>query len=61
MTFRNQSVIYYSIVSFQSLKYVKTFSVLETDALFSDGFALISTGLSFENGFQVKEKHPKIT
>ena len=59
MTFRNQSVIDYSIVSFQSLQYVKTFSVFELDALFSDGHTLISTSFSFENGFQVKKSASK--
>ena len=41
MTYRNQSVIDYSIVSFQSLPFIKTFNVLELDALFSDGHVLI--------------------
>ena len=46
MTFRNQSVINYSIiVSFQSLQFIKSFRVLELDALFSDGHSLISTSL----------------
>ena len=54
MTFRNQSIIDHSIVSFQSLQYVNDFSVLELDSLFSDGHALISTNLSFENDFKIK-------
>ena len=41
MTFRNQSIIDYSII-------------LELDSLFSDGHALISINLSFENDFKVK-------
>ena len=54
ITFRNQSIIYYSIVSFQSLYFVKKFSVLELDSLLSDDHALISTNLSFENVCKVK-------
>ena len=61
MTFRNQSIIDYSIVSFQWLQYVNNFSVLELGSLFSDGYALISTNLSFENDFKVKNRVPKNT
>ena len=58
MTFRNQSVIDYSIVSFQSLQFIKAFRVLELDALFSDGHSLISTSLCFKNDLKVKKSVP---
>ena len=58
MTFRNQSVIDYSIVSFQSLQFIKSFRVLELDALFSDGHSLISTSLCFKNDLKVKKSVP---
>ena len=48
MTFRNQSVIDYTTVSFQSLQFIKAFRVLELDALFSDGHSLISNSLCFK-------------
>ena len=47
MTFRNQSIIDYSIISHQALRFVKMFSILELDSLFSDGHSLITTTLSF--------------
>ena len=56
MTFRNQSVIDYLIVSFQSLQFIKSFRVLELDALFSDGHSIISTSLCFKNDLKVKKK-----
>ena len=40
---------------------MKNFSVLELDSLFSDGHALISSNLSFEKGFKVKNRVPKNT
>ena len=55
MTFRNQSVIDYSIVSFQSLQFIKSFRVLELDALYYDGHSLISTSLCFKNDLKVKK------
>ena len=58
MTFRNQSVIDYSIVSFQSLQFIKSFRALENDALFSDGHSLISTSLCFKNDLKVKKSVP---
>ena len=61
MTFRNTSIVDNSIVSFQSLQYVKNFSVLELNSLFSDGHALISTNSSFKNDFKVKNRFPKNT
>ena len=61
MTFRNQSIVDYSILSFLSLQYVKNISVLELDSLFSDGHALISTNLSFKNDFKIKNRVPKNT
>ena len=56
MTFRIQSVIDYSIVSFQSLQFIKSFRVLELDALFFDGHSLISTSFCFKNDQESKEK-----
>ena len=47
MTFRNQSIIDYSIIPHQALQFVKMFSILELDSLFSDGHSLIITTLSF--------------
>ena len=48
MTFRNQSVIDYSIVFYQALHFVKMFTISDLDALFSDGHALISTTLQLQ-------------
>ena len=45
MTFRNQLVIEYSIVSHQALQFVKMYTISELDALFSDGHALIEQTL----------------
>ena len=59
MTFRSQSVIHYSIVSFLSLPFIKTFRVLELGTLFSDGLTLISTSLCFTNDLNVKKSVPK--
>ena len=58
MTFRNKSVIDYSIVSFQSLQFIKSFRVLELDALFSDSHSLIATSLCFKNDLKVKRSVP---
>ena len=48
MTFRSQSIIDYAIISHQALDFVKMFSILELDSIFSDGHSLITTTLSFE-------------
>ena len=56
MTFRNQSVIDYSIVSHQALHFVKMFTVSELDALFSDGHALISTTLQLQQTSAIENK-----
>ena len=56
MPFRNQSVIDYSTVSFQSLQFIKSFRVLELDTLFSDGHLL--TSLCFKNDLKVKKSVP---
>ena len=47
MTFRNLSIIDYSIISYQALKFVHMFNILELDSLFSDGHSLITTTLNF--------------
>ena len=47
MTFRNQSIIDYSIISHQALKFVHMLNILELDSLFSDGHSLITTTLNF--------------
>ena len=48
MTFHSQSIIDYAIISHQALSFVKMFSILELDSIFSDGHSLITTSLSFE-------------
>ena len=58
MSFINQSVIDYSIVSFQSLQFIKSFRVSELDALFSQGHSLISTSLCFKRDLKVKKSVP---
>ena len=58
MTFRNQAFIDYSILSFQSLQFIKSFRVLELDALFSDAHSLISTSLCFKNDLEVQKSVP---
>ena len=58
ITFRNQSVIDYPIVLFQSLQFIKSFRLLELDALFSDGHSLISFSLCFKNHLKVKKCVP---
>lgn len=45
MTFRNLSVIDYSIVSHHALQFVSMFDIIEVDPLFSDGHSLLSTNL----------------
>ena len=42
LTVRNQSLIDYTICSFDCLKYLLDFEVIETDCLISDGHALLS-------------------
>ena len=37
MTFRGQSVIDYSIVSYNAVHFIDTFSIIELDPLYSDG------------------------
>ena len=56
MTFRNQSVIDYSIVSYQALHFVKMFTLSDLDALFSDGHALISTTLQLQQTSTIENK-----
>lgn len=68
LTFRNQSIIDYSIISHQALQFVKMFSILELDSLFSDGHSLVSTTCQFQQTLaatnktlkQVKRKKPKL-
>ena len=45
-TFRDQSVIDYTICSFNCLKIILDFEVIETDNLLSDGHALLSWSMS---------------
>lgn len=45
-TFRDQSVIDYTICSFSCLKLLLDFEVIETDNLLSDGHALLSWSIS---------------
>ena len=42
LTFRNQSLIDYTICSFNCLKLLKDFEVIDTDPIYSDGHALLS-------------------
>lgn len=49
LTFRDQSLIDYTICSFNSLKHLLDFEVIETDSVLSDGHALLSW--SFSAGF----------
>ena len=46
-TFRNVSVIDYMLATADTLKILSSFSVVETDPLFSDGHSLLSCLLSF--------------
>ena len=47
MTFRNQSIIDYAIISHQAIRIVKMFSILELDSFFSNGHSVITTSLYF--------------
>ena len=46
LTLRNQSLIDYTICSFDCLKHLLDFEVIETDCLISDGHALLSWAFS---------------
>ena len=60
MTFRNLSVIDYSIVSQHALQFVNMFEILEVDPLFSDGHSLLSTTLCFsQSSILNTKKYPK--
>ncbi|MCW4343918.1 MAG: reverse transcriptase family protein [Candidatus Thiodiazotropha endolucinida] len=48
LTFRNTSVIDYTIVSAETLLYVENFCVSELDTLFSDGHTLLTTKFKFQ-------------
>ena len=48
-TFRNTSIIDYSIASAEAINYVDNFCVTELDTLFTDNHALLTTTLKFEN------------
>ena len=48
MTFRNCSVIDYSIVSHQLLKHIQDFSITELDPIFTDEHSLIHTSLKYK-------------
>ena len=47
MNFCNQSIIGYSIISHQAMRFVHMFNILELESLFSDGHSLITTTLNF--------------
>lgn len=55
-TFRNISVIEYSLVSAQGLKFIDNFNITELDYFYSDGHALLSTNLKVENSFEKTNK-----
>lgn len=48
-TFRNISVIDYSIVSVEALKYIEDFCISELDCLYTDGHSLLTTTLTFKS------------
>ena len=47
-TFKNISVIDYTVVSAQALKFIENFDITELDCLYSDGHCLLSTDLTFK-------------
>ena len=47
-TFKNTSVIDYSIASAHALKFVQNFNILELHCLFTDGLSLLSTYLNLK-------------
>ena len=47
-TFKNTSVIDYSIASARALQFVQNFNILELDCLFSDGHSLLTTYLNLK-------------
>ncbi|MEW8548549.1 MAG: reverse transcriptase family protein, partial [Candidatus Thiodiazotropha sp.] len=55
-TFRNCSVIDYSIASCHSLFHVNNFRIDELDSLFSDGHCLLSTELNFNSNLRNASK-----
>ena len=46
--FKNTSVIDYTVVSAQALKFIENFDIMELDCLYSDGHCLLSTDLTFK-------------
>ena len=58
LTFKNVSVIDYSIVSAHALKFIQNIDIFKLDCLFSDGHSLLSTYLSFKGSIDMK-KHVK--
>ena len=66
-TFKNTSVIDYSIASAHALKFVENFNILELDCLFSDEHSLLSTYLNLKasgdqkknNLFKKTKSNPK--
>ncbi|MCU7800877.1 MAG: reverse transcriptase family protein [gamma proteobacterium symbiont of Lucinoma myriamae] len=67
MTFRNCSLIDYSIATYQSLFHVVNFHIYDVDSLFSDGHSLLETELNFncslrnESNSKYKQKQSKPT
>ena len=55
-TFKNVSVIDYSILSAQLLKFVSEFEVVELDTLYTDGHSLLCTTLNFRNVLKLPKR-----
>ena len=58
-TFRKQSLIDYTICSFNCLTLLEDFEIIETDSLLSDGHSLLSW--SINTYFKAPEKHEETT
>ena len=55
LTFKNTSVIDYSIASAQALKFVENFEIFEMDSLYTDHHALLVTTLKFGSPMEVNK------
>ena len=61
LTFKNTSVIDYSIASAQALKFVENFEIFEMDSLYTDHHALLETTLKFGSPIKVYKKQENPT
>ena len=55
LTFKNTSVIDYSMASAQALKFVENFVFFEMDSLYTDHHALLETTLKFCSPMEVNK------